>query len=166
MSVVSENRTEVLEAVGRAFKGATAAVRRLRGRESHHPGELSYAQYGLLFGLADGSPKSARELALAADVSPATATEMLDALAASGLVERIRSTEDKRIVLTSLTEHGRNLVDERRARYEPLWRGALADFSDEELLAAATVLDRLRTMFDEIVDAHTESQVKLISPPR
>ena len=37
---------------GRSFKAAMAAVRRLRGRESQRPGELSYAQYSLLFGLA------------------------------------------------------------------------------------------------------------------
>ena len=44
------------------------------------------AQYGLLFSLCDGAPRSARELALAADLSPATVTEMLDGLAAAGLV--------------------------------------------------------------------------------
>jgi DNA-binding MarR family transcriptional regulator len=77
---------------------------------------------------------------------------MLDALAASGLVERTRSTLDKRIVLTSLTARGRALVDERRARYEPRWRSALAEFSDQELLAATRVLERLRGMFDELSD--------------
>jgi DNA-binding MarR family transcriptional regulator len=142
----------VLDAVGRAFKGLLAAQRRMRGRETHRPGELSFAQYSLLFELCAGAPKSARELALAAEVSPATATEMLDGLAAAGLVKRIRSTEDKRIVLTSLTERGRVLIDERRARYEPLWRAALADFSDEQLLATADVLDRLRQMFDGLAD--------------
>lgn len=152
MSVAQTERAEVLEAVGRAFKGAMAAVRRMRSREVHHPGELGYAQYGLLFGLCEGAPKSARELALAADVSPATATEMLDALAASGLVERTRSVDDKRIVLTSLTERGRALVEERRTRYEPRWRAALARFSEDELLAAASVLDELRQMFDEFAD--------------
>jgi DNA-binding MarR family transcriptional regulator len=122
----------------------------MRGREAHHPGELSYAQYGLLFGLCDGVPRSSRELAVAADVSPATAAEMLDSLAAAGLVERIRSVEDKRVVLTSLTERGHALVDERRGRYERRWRTALKQFSDEELLAAAAVLDRVRAMFDEL----------------
>ena len=153
MSVASRTRSGALEAFGRAWKGAMAAQRRLRGRETHRPGDLSYAQYGLLFGLCDGVPRSARELAVAADVSPATTTEMLDALAASGLVARIRSTEDKRIVLTSLTERGSSLVDERRARFEPRWRAALAEFSDEELLTAADVLNRLRDMFDEFAGA-------------
>lgn len=153
MSVGVRERTEVLEAVGRAFKGALAAVRRLRGRETHHPEELSYAQFGLLFGLADGGAKSSRELAFAADISPATAAEMLDGLAASGLVERSRSEDDKRIVLTSLTDRGRKLIEARRARYEPRWRAALERFSDDELLTAAEVLEALRQMFDEFAEA-------------
>lgn len=150
MSVRTASRAESVKSFGLAFKAANAALRRMRGRETHHPGELSYAQYGLLFGLCDGVPRSLRELALAADVSPATAGEMLDSLAAAGLVERIRSVQDKRVVLTSLTERGRALIDERRPRYERRWRAALKQFSDEELMTAAAVLDRVRAMFDEL----------------
>lgn len=146
-------RSDALEALGRSFKSLTAALRRLRGREAHHPGELSYAQYGMLFGLADGEARSSRDLALAADVSPATATEMLDALAAAGLVERTRSQEDRRIVLTSLTDRGKALVDERRAQYEPLWRAALDGFSEDELQSATAILSALREMFDKLADA-------------
>ena len=128
ISPISRGIGECYETVGRAFKGALAAQRRLRGRDTHRPGELSYAQYGLLFALCDGDARSSRELAVAADVSPATAAEMLDGLAASGLVERMRSEDDKRIVLTSLSERGQALVDERRAMYEPRWRAALSQF--------------------------------------
>jgi DNA-binding MarR family transcriptional regulator len=128
----------------------------MRGREVHRAGELSYAQYGLLFGLSDGAPRPTRELAIAADVSPATATEMLDGLAADGLVERIRSTEDKRIVLTSLTERGQALVDERRALYEPLWRAAFDEFSEEELLTAARVVESLHDLFDGLAESEPE----------
>lgn len=155
MTVQTSSVTEVMEDLGRAFKGAMAAVRRMRGRETHRPGELSYAQFGLLFALSDGEPRSSRELALAADVSPATAAEMLDGLAASGLVKRTRSAEDKRIVHTSLTDRGVALVDERRAMYEPRWRAALSRFSEDELGSATRVLDALRGMFDEL--AETES---------
>jgi DNA-binding MarR family transcriptional regulator len=152
MSVRTASRTEALEGFGRSFKAANAALRRLRGRETHRGGELSYAQYSLLFALCDGVPRSLRELALAADVSPATAVEMLDALAAAGLVERNRSTEDKRVVLTSLTDHGKAVVEERRARYEPRWRAALKQFTAEELVTAAAVLEQMGAMFDEIAE--------------
>ena len=152
MSVQTRERTAALETLAQAFKGALAALRRMRGRETHNPGELSYAQYGLLFGLGEGQPLSTRELALAADVSPATATEMLDSLAAAGLVQRIRSDRDKRIVHTSLTPRGKALIEERRARYEPRWRAALSGFSEGELEAAAKVLGALRRMFDELAE--------------
>jgi len=77
---------------------------------------------------------------------------MLEHLATAGLVERIRSDLDKRIVLTSLTDRGREIVQERQAQYEPRWRAALSEFSDDELLAAAAVLDRLGQLFDEFRD--------------
>jgi DNA-binding MarR family transcriptional regulator len=166
VSVQTATRADVLEAAGRAFKGATAALRRLRGRENHRPGELTYAQFGLLFALFDGEARSSRELALAADVSPATAAEMLDGLAASGLVKRTRSSEDKRIVLTSLTDRGRTLIEQRRAIYEPRWRAALAQFSDEELESTARVLDAVRQMFDELADAQEAEDAGVRDQPR
>ncbi len=138
--------------LGRSFKGAMAAVRRLRGRETRRPGELSDAQYSLLFGLRDHSPASSSELAELAAVSAATATEMLDGLASAGLVVRVRSELDRRVVLTSLTDRGRALVEERRARYEPRFRAALSGFSDQELLTAAAVMDELRQMFEELAE--------------
>jgi DNA-binding MarR family transcriptional regulator len=146
------DRGEALERLGRSFKAAMAAVRRLRGRETHRPGELSFAQYSLLFALGDGGELSAGELALAADVSAATVTQMLDSLAAAGLVQRVRSERDKRVVLTSLTPRGSDLLAERGARFEPRWRRTLAEFSDDELRTAAMVLDRLRDMFYDLAD--------------
>lgn len=132
------------------FKAAMAAVRRLRGRDTHRPEELSYAQYGLLFGLADRGELSASELAGLADVAPATATQMLDSLVAGGFVERSRSDRDRRMVLVSLTARGSALVAARRARYEALWARALARFSEQDLETATAVLDCARAVFDEI----------------
>jgi DNA-binding MarR family transcriptional regulator len=152
VSATTATRAETLEELGRAFKAALAAVRQLRGRETHRPGTLSHAQYGLLFGLAEGGSLSVRQLALSADLSAATVTQMLDGLAAAGLVDRVRSAEDRRVVLSSLTERGEALVAERRARYEPRWRAALEEFSDAELESAAAVLNRLHDLFDELAE--------------
>jgi DNA-binding MarR family transcriptional regulator len=124
----------------------------MRGRETHFPGELTDAQYSLLFCLRDESELSLRDLADAADLSPASVTEMLEGLAAAGLVQRQRSDRDRRVVFTSLTEGGRGLVEERRARFEPRLRAALEPFSERDLLTAAAVLDRLRDMFEDVAD--------------
>jgi DNA-binding MarR family transcriptional regulator len=138
-----------LAAFTAAFKGAAAAVRRVRGRDTHRPGELSYAQYGLLFGLAHGSEMSASDLATCADVAPGTATQILDGLVAAGLVARTRSERDRRSVIVSLTERGSEVLGMRRAEYEARWARAFASFSAEELRIAASALDRTREMFDE-----------------
>jgi DNA-binding MarR family transcriptional regulator len=143
-------REQAVEEFGLAFKRAMGAVRRLRGRDTHRAGELSYAQFGLLFGLAEGGKMASSELALCADVAPGTATQMLDSLAAAGLIERVRSETDRRSVLISLTARGSELVAARRARYQGLWGAALGEFSGAELRSAAAVLDRMRALFDEL----------------
>jgi DNA-binding MarR family transcriptional regulator len=116
-----------------AFKRAMVAVRRLRGRETHRPGQISYAQYGLLFGLAGMCERSARDLAEHADLTPATVAQMLEGLEAHGLVTRTRSEQDRRVVLSSLTERGEQLVAERHAQMEPRWRAALDEFDEASL---------------------------------
>lgn len=138
--------------LGLAFKRAMVAMRKLRGRETHRPGQISYAQYSLLFGLSGICEGSARELADRTDLTPGTVTQMLDHLEAAGLVRRTRSEEDRRVVLTTLTDRGVEVVARRRAQMEPRWRAALAEFSDAELTAAARVLDRLAEYFDALLD--------------
>jgi DNA-binding MarR family transcriptional regulator len=145
--------------LGLAFKRAMVAVRRLRGRETSRPGQISYAQYGVLFGLA-GCECSARELAEHTDLTPATVTQMLEHLEAAGLVKRTRSQDDRRVVLSALTEHGQELVAERRAQMEPRWQDALSEFSDDELTAAARVLDRLADYFDDYSATVPEAEVE------
>ncbi len=140
------------ERLGHSFKAVMAAVRRLRGRESQGQGELSYAQYSLLFGLAAEPELSTSRLATLAELSPATVTQMLDHLEQAGFVTRIRSDRDKRVVLVALTEPGGRLIADRRARLQPRWDAALADFSDDELLTAAAVLDRLAALFISYAD--------------
>jgi DNA-binding MarR family transcriptional regulator len=145
-----KSRDAALDQLGTAFKGTLAAIRRLRGRDTHRHGDLTFAQYHLLFGLAEHDELSAGELALAAELSPAATTQLLDTLTASDLVERTRSERDRRVVTCRLTPRGRELVTERRADFEQRWRAALADLSVAEIAVAATVLDRLRTLYEQI----------------
>lgn len=134
--------------VGLAFKRAMVAVRRLRGRETQRIGQLSYAQYGLLHGLAGGCEFSARELAEHTDLSPATVTQMLEHLEAAGLVTRTRSEQDRRVVLSVLTEVGAAVVAERSEQLGRRWREALVGFSEEQLGTAAAVLGQIASVFD------------------
>ena len=136
--------------VGMAFKRAMVAVRKLRGRETQRIGQLSYAQYGLLHGLSGGCEVSARELAGHTDLSPATVTQMLEHLEAAGLVTRTRSEQDRRVVLSVLTDRGAAVVAERKLEMEGRWKKALEECSEAELAAAAKVLHRVADVFESL----------------
>jgi DNA-binding MarR family transcriptional regulator len=141
---------EATATLAESFKGLMTAVRRLRGRETHSRDGISNAQFQLLFGLREGKLMSGGELACVAGLSPATTTQMLDGLEAAGLVVRERSLEDRRKVMTSLTERGRALVEERHARFTRLWQESLQDFSDDELAAAGAVMEKVTELFDQL----------------
>ena len=146
----TRGKAQAMEALAQSFKRATAAARRLRGRETQKPGGLSHAQYQVLFELLRRGELPAGGLAAVADVSPASMTQMLDRLADAGLVERVRSEEDRRIVGARLTDAGREACEERRAALEPLWREMLTGFSATELHTAAAVLDRLTALYERL----------------
>ncbi|HEX5191269.1 MAG TPA: MarR family transcriptional regulator [Solirubrobacteraceae bacterium] len=144
---------EAIASLGLTFRQLMTAVRRLRGRETHSREGLSNAQYQLLFGLRERKLMSSGELAYVAGLSAATTTQMLEGLQEAGLVVRERSLDDRRKVLTSLTERGEALVEERHARFSRMWQQALADFSDEELQSAAAVMAKVAEMFDQLAAA-------------
>jgi DNA-binding MarR family transcriptional regulator len=147
------------EDLRRAVSGVNVAMRKMRGRQTHLRHGLTFAQYGLLFALEDGQVLSARDLGEAADLSPASVTQMLDGLEAAGLVERTRSEQDKRVVLTKLTRAGELAIGEVRIKMEARWETVLADFSDEDLSVAVAVLDRVAEHFFALA---TEDVEKLV----
>ncbi len=142
--------TPELTALGLAFRHLFRAVSRMRGRDTHLAvGELSHAQFELLIELDERGELSAGELALAARISPASVTQMLDGLADSGYVERTRSVSDRRVVLAALTALGEARVQAKREAWQERWQRALADVSPREMKAATKVLERLGEMFDQ-----------------
>jgi DNA-binding MarR family transcriptional regulator len=143
-------RDEALNDLRDSFRAVMASIRRLKGRDTHRPGEVSFAQFHLLFALVEHDELATTQLATAAELSPATATQLLDGLETMGLVQRSRSTSDRRVVTCSLTDRGRTLITEKRARWEGYFRRELASFSAKEIATAAAVLDRMRAMYDEI----------------
>jgi DNA-binding MarR family transcriptional regulator len=143
-------RQDAIAQLGNSFKRTMAAVRRLRGRETHRPGTPSFAQYQLLFALADRNGLASGELAAACDLSPASLTGMLDSLVEHGLVTRKRQNTDRRVVTCFLTGEGRRLVADRRAEFEGRWDDALAEFSPAQLALAASVFERIAGMFDAL----------------
>lgn len=148
-SVVTDQRDAALQTFGAAYQQVARAQRRLRGRDAMQPGRLTAPQVNLLQPLLDG-PMSSGALAEAAGLTPATTTHMLDQLAVSGVVERQRGTDDKRVVVTSLTADGREMLEERRAEMRHAWDAALADLSIEELDNATKAIEAVCRFVDDL----------------
>jgi DNA-binding MarR family transcriptional regulator len=139
-----------LRSLGRAFRSVFRSLSRMRGRDTHLVGgEISHAQLELLIELDERGELSAGDLALAARISPASVTQMLDGLVESGHVARTRSERDRRVVLASLTPRGHARIEAKRAAWQERWERALADVSEREMKAATKVLERLAEMFDQ-----------------
>jgi DNA-binding MarR family transcriptional regulator len=143
-------REEQLSELGTAFRRVFRSLSRLRGRDTHLAGtEISHAQFELLIELHDRGELPAGELATAARLTPGTVTQMLEHLADSGHVERVRSQTDRRVVVSRLTSQGRSAIEAKHEAWKNRWEQALEGVDGDDLDAATRVLQRLGAMFED-----------------
>ncbi|MFF3854482.1 MarR family winged helix-turn-helix transcriptional regulator [Micromonospora sp. NPDC002575] len=103
--------------------------------------EITLPQFRTLVVLAARGPQRAADIAAELGVAPSAGTRMCDRLAAKGLVQRTRSTSDRRVVRLRLSTAGTGLVDRVfRQRREALSRivAATATHWCPEAVAALT----------------------------
>ena len=109
---------QALMAASRAFVGLT--VRSLAGVD----GDVTLPQFRALVVLAVRGPQRSVDIADELRVNPSTGTRMCDRLVRKGLVKRVRSTSDRRVVRLRLTPNGHDIVEtvvaRRRAELEEL----------------------------------------------
>ncbi|MGI8666276.1 MAG: MarR family winged helix-turn-helix transcriptional regulator [Jatrophihabitans sp.] len=120
------------------------AARRIRSQRVNTSATLS--QLSALATVGKCGPMSAGEVAAIERVQPPSMTKILASLEASGWVRRAAHPDDRRQSIISITDAGRDLLEqETRARDEWLAQ-RLVDFSPEDikiLRDAVDVLDRL-----------------------
>jgi DNA-binding MarR family transcriptional regulator len=143
------DRRPEIEELRSAVARMSGAERRLRGRDHSRPGELTVAQVRALAALGREREMTAGELARSADLNPATVTAMLDHLEAAGIVQRHRSTTDRRVCDVSLTDTGWKLLERKLAGWQLRWEEKLVDVSDGDLATAARVMDQVADLYDE-----------------
>jgi DNA-binding MarR family transcriptional regulator len=136
---------ELRVATGELF----GAERRLRGREQGSS-DLTHSQLRALMALHHADAVTAGHLAKRADLNPASVTALLDTLQDKGIIERHRTEEDRRVCMVSLTDHGRAIVDERRARWQALWADHLGPVPEEDLRAALGVIRTITRLLEDL----------------
>src|SRR3982750_905116 len=102
---VREDAVKALMLASRAFVGLTA--RSLAGVE----GDVTLPQFRALVVLAVRGPQRSIDIAEELRVNPSTGTRMLDRLIRKGLVRRMRSSTDRRVVRVRLTTAGHDIVE-------------------------------------------------------
>jgi DNA-binding MarR family transcriptional regulator len=147
-------RNEAIEIVATTLLPRASRLTRLLLRLGTR--ELSRTEAGLLLTLMDG-PRRIMELAETEALAQPTVTQLVDKLERRGLVARMRSTKDGRVVLVSVSAQGRMQLERTRAQARELMRRAVDGLTDDELaelVVASRTLERLiRTLQERPNDA-------------
>jgi DNA-binding MarR family transcriptional regulator len=132
-----------------AFETLAQAVRRTRGATPQDPPErLTLSQYSLLMPLATGGAARVSDLAAEAGIAASTASRILDALERRNVVRRARSPGDRRGVVISLTDAGREAL----SRQDAWMRARRTAFYDELPVAEREVVSDLLVRLADLID--------------
>lgn len=126
------------------------ALRRSQARGQKSRGELTLAQYYLLGQLKGEGALPVSQLADAAGIAPPTATRLIDDLERAGLLRRSRGDADRRTVLVSLTEAGRERLRRKQAQIARRRRSAYDRLEPEERRQSERLLRHLAEIIDEL----------------
>ncbi|NEX59894.1 MarR family winged helix-turn-helix transcriptional regulator [Noviherbaspirillum galbum] len=95
--------------------------------------DMTHAQFSIVFKLLHGHARTAAELARDSMTDTGAMTRMLDRLEEKGIVQRMRSSADRRVVEVELTDKGRQLADDMMRVAVEVLNHHLRGFAPEEI---------------------------------
>lgn len=132
----------VLDSVGYLIRRVGTSLQQHVDRElTAH--DLSDAQWKPLFMLVQERASTVAELARECSMDPGAMTRLLDRLEAKGLLTRVRSTEDRRVVHLELTPAGREAVAVVPEVLAAVVNAHLAGFTRDEWQTLKGLLNRM-----------------------
>jgi len=139
------------------IKNIVAALRRLlravymdNAKMSRQYG-VTGPQGGVLRHLRDSGPASSADLSRSLYVTPSTMTGLIDRLVSSGLVERIKKANDRRVSMINLTPAGKELSGRLPDPLELRLVSKLSDLDTGHVKQLTTFVNELLSM----VEPHT-----------
>lgn len=99
--------------------------------------------------IGDGVPKNMSSVAKSLHVTTGTLTISVNSLVKKGYVDRMRSEEDRRVVLVSLTETGRRAYREHKHFHEQMIECITGRLDPEEREVLAGALTNMIRFFEE-----------------
>jgi DNA-binding MarR family transcriptional regulator len=131
------------ESIGYLMRRILSTVAMEIEREMEPNGGLTNAQWIPLFKLHVGQASTVAELARECDLDAGAMTRMLDRLETKGLLKRVRSSEDRRVVNLELTDEGRAAARQIPGVLCKVQNAHMQGFSHAEWQALKSLLRRI-----------------------
>lgn len=96
------------------------------------------------------APKNMSAVARTLMVTTGTLTISVNSLVKKGFVDRVRSEEDRRVVLVSLTEKGKKAHEHHRLFHEHMIESIVEQLTEEEKKILEKALNNMNRFFTEI----------------
>jgi DNA-binding MarR family transcriptional regulator len=127
--------------------------------------DAEWARHRLLFMIAQSAPIRLSALAERAETDPSTLSRQVAALVKNGLIERRADPDDGRASLLVLSDAGRRVHDDQLATRNDHYRSMLADWTRDERVQFAALLDRFVRDYDSYKSAFVAAATRSL-PPR
>lgn len=112
-------------------------------------GNLTLNDMHVIDAIGTGKAKNMSSVAKALSVTMGTLTISINGLVKKGYVERVRSEEDRRVVLVSLTAKGKKAYARHEKFHQELIEAVAGQLSEEEQEILSKSLNDLHTFFGE-----------------
>lgn len=110
-------------------------------------GNISNNDMHIIEAIGVGEPRNMSSVAKTLSVTMGTLTIAINSLVKKGYVNRVRSEEDRRVVLISLSDIGRKAYEHHRRFHEDMIRATLEGLSEEEAKILTGALKNLMKFF-------------------
>ena len=105
--------------------------------------DLTFSQWTVLMALREWRQSTSAEIARNICHDAGSLTRMIDQLEERGLIARLRSDADRRVVMLTLTPKGAALVESVLPRVVEFWNKLLGGFNHGEIKTLIKLLSRL-----------------------
>lgn len=135
MTTINELTREISIMVPKLMKGARSSFL-LKAN-------VTTAQMIMLVSIHDYGQCKLKTLAKERDISPPTATGLIDRLVRAGYVKRKSDPEDRRVVMVSLTKKGEKIVQDFLSTVRNRWRNILVHLTPKEQQQYLNILKKI-----------------------
>jgi DNA-binding MarR family transcriptional regulator len=130
------------ESIGYLLRTTVSTLMRA-AETAMRPHGLTSVQWAPLMIISRGGNPTAASLARDLNTDTGAMTRMLDRLEAKGLLQRSRSSTDRRVVELTLTEQGRELTTLIPHHLASVYNAGLAGFTQDEFTTLKQMLRRI-----------------------